>query len=107
MCVCAAGESDSQDESTALMYATKGGHANCVRLLINAGADKDAKSKVRVGRGLAPSGLVFMHASLFVSTALRQTSFRFKRTVTCSFPSRLSFFSSFFATLQSEPFTCL
>ena len=33
---------------TALMRAAVGGHADCARLLIDAGADKDAKSRVRV-----------------------------------------------------------
>ena len=33
----------------ALMHAAAADHADCVRLLIDAGADKDAKSDVRVG----------------------------------------------------------
>ena len=33
--------------STALMYAAQNGHADCAQLLLNAGADKDAKNKVR------------------------------------------------------------
>ncbi len=44
------GESDSQRGSTALMDAAWSGHANCVRVLIDAGADTDAKNEVRVGR---------------------------------------------------------
>ena len=31
---------------TALMSATSGGHTDCVRLLLDAGADKNATSKV-------------------------------------------------------------
>ncbi len=41
------GESDSQSGCTALAYAAKTGHADCVRLLIDAGADKDIKNDVR------------------------------------------------------------
>jgi hypothetical protein len=32
------------------MRAADNGHADCVRLLIDAGADKDAKDNVRVSR---------------------------------------------------------
>ena len=39
--------SDSQDQDTALMYAARKGRADCVRLLIDAGADKEAKNYVR------------------------------------------------------------
>jgi ankyrin repeat protein len=41
------GESDSQDGNTALIRAAAKGHANCVRLLIDAGADKDIRNTVR------------------------------------------------------------
>ncbi len=44
------GEYDSQNGWTALMWAAQNGHADCVRLLLDAGADKDAKTRVRVGR---------------------------------------------------------
>jgi hypothetical protein len=37
----------SQEGWTALIWAAWNGHADCVRLLINVGADKDAKSIVR------------------------------------------------------------
>jgi ankyrin repeat protein len=40
-------EFDLQDGWTALMYAAQDGRAECVRLLINAGADKEAKDNVR------------------------------------------------------------
>ncbi len=46
LCVCGV-EFDSQRESTALMRAAVSGHVDCVRLLIDAGADKDATSDVR------------------------------------------------------------
>lgn len=43
-------ESDSQTLGfTALMRAALWDHADCLRLLINAGADKDSKDYVRVG----------------------------------------------------------
>jgi ankyrin repeat protein len=41
------GESDSQNGYTALMHAAGFDRAECVRLLIDAGADKDAKDNVR------------------------------------------------------------
>ncbi len=41
------GESDSQDGNTALMWAAEYGRAECVRLLIDAGADKEAEDNVR------------------------------------------------------------
>jgi hypothetical protein len=41
------GESDSQSGNTALMWAADRGHADCARLLIDAGADKEAKDDVR------------------------------------------------------------
>ena len=40
------GESDSQMDSTALMIAAEKGRTDCARLLIDAGADKEAKDKV-------------------------------------------------------------
>ena len=39
---------DSQRGWTALIYATQSGRVDCVRLLLGAGADKDAKDEVRV-----------------------------------------------------------
>ena len=46
-------DSESQHGTTALIWAAHNGHADCVRLLIDAGADKDAKDQVRVGRCFA------------------------------------------------------
>ena len=43
------GESDSQLGFTALIRAAECGHVDCVRLLIDAGADKEAKNEVRMG----------------------------------------------------------
>jgi hypothetical protein len=45
--------SDPQYECTALMRAAEKGHVDCARLLIDAGADKEAKNKVCVGRCFA------------------------------------------------------
>ena len=45
--LCAAGESDSQHGRTALIWAAMRSNADCVRLLIDAGADKEAKYIVR------------------------------------------------------------
>jgi hypothetical protein len=41
-----------QGGSTALMWAVLAGHVDCVRLLLGAGADKEAKDKVCVTRSL-------------------------------------------------------
>jgi hypothetical protein len=43
-------ESDAQNGSTVMMIASENGRADCVRLLIDVGADKEAKDDVRVGR---------------------------------------------------------
>jgi hypothetical protein len=46
-------KSDSQHGYTALIWAADKGHADCLGFLIDAGADKDAKTIVRVGRCFA------------------------------------------------------
>jgi ankyrin repeat protein len=46
---------ESQYGWTALIFAADGGHADCARLLIDAGADKEAKDSVRVSRMLNSS----------------------------------------------------
>jgi ankyrin repeat protein len=38
---------NAQYGETPLMWAAEKGHADCARLLLNAGADKEAKSNVR------------------------------------------------------------
>ena len=38
----------TQDGLTALILAAKNGEADCVRLLLDCGADKDAKDKVHI-----------------------------------------------------------
>ena len=38
---------------TALIYAAHEGHADCARLLLDAGADKEAKDPVRARAGFA------------------------------------------------------
>jgi ankyrin repeat protein len=43
------GKLDSQRGYTALICAAENGHADCVRLLIDAGADMDARNNVRIG----------------------------------------------------------
>ena len=43
-------ESDKQDGFTALIKAAMNGRAECMRLLIDAGANKEARDRVRVGR---------------------------------------------------------
>ncbi len=53
LCCMGGGESDSQLGWAALIYAAESGHAECARLLIDAGADKDAKNDVRVGHCFA------------------------------------------------------
>ena len=41
----------AQDGDTALNEAARNGHADCARLLLNAGADKEAKNNVRSSTG--------------------------------------------------------
>ena len=41
----------AQDGWTALIRAGYNGHADCVRLLLDAGADKNAKANVRASAG--------------------------------------------------------
>jgi ankyrin repeat protein len=63
LCVCG-GESDSQDGDTALIYAADDGHADCVRLLIDAGADKEAKNNVRRRSLLCRGSILFIYFPL-------------------------------------------
>ncbi len=41
----------AQDGRTALILAARWGHADCARLLLDAGADKEVKSDVRASAG--------------------------------------------------------
>ena len=47
------GKSDAQDGLTALMRAAANGHAECMRLLLDAGTDKEAKNNVRFSVALS------------------------------------------------------
>ena len=47
------GQSGLQHGFTALIWAAERGRAECVRLLIDAGTDKEAKTHVRAGRCFA------------------------------------------------------
>jgi hypothetical protein len=51
------GEFESQDSYSVLVCSASEGHAECVRLLIDAGADKDAKCDVRFVLCLLSSSL--------------------------------------------------
>jgi hypothetical protein len=51
----------SQWRYTALICAAVNGHADCARLLIDAGADKDAKNNVRVSNGTASFLIAFYY----------------------------------------------
>ena len=48
---CGAHLARAQDERTALIYAARDGHADCARLLLDAGADANAKMNVRASAG--------------------------------------------------------
>jgi hypothetical protein len=48
----------AQNKLTALIWAAKSGHADLVRLLLDAGVDKNAKDDVRLGGGA--TGLVWI-----------------------------------------------
>ena len=58
-CDCG-GESDSQSGYTALIEAASRGHADCVRMLVDAGADKDARDNVRRRSLLCYSAFIFL-----------------------------------------------
>jgi hypothetical protein len=47
LCPICCGESDSQGGNTALIRSTYWGQADCVRLLIDAGTDKEVRDQVR------------------------------------------------------------
>ena len=57
---------DSQGGRTALMYAASHGNADCVRLLIDAGADKEVKGNVRAGSLLCWEPLLLCFRGCFV-----------------------------------------
>ena len=45
----------AQDKYSALIYASWNGRTECVRLLLDAGADKEAKDEVRASRSSVPA----------------------------------------------------
>jgi ankyrin repeat protein len=65
----------------ALIYAAGNGHADCVRLLLDSGADSNARNKVRVGGSFAGYLLIshilyhFFAAFLYFSTNLSVSGF--------------------------------
>ena len=50
---CTFGAAAAQDGMTALIRAAGYGHADCMQLLLDAGADKNAQDKVRARAGVA------------------------------------------------------
>ena len=64
-------EVDSQDGHSALIYAAKKGRADCARLLIDAGANKDATGCVR---RQSIKLISFHFSSLIVSLYIHQIS---------------------------------
>jgi hypothetical protein len=92
-CVCGS-ESDSQDGNTALMYAAEDGHADCVRLLIDAGADKNIGNNVRVSRCIAEAHyFISLLPSLQLSLVFINFFFYFSHQV-----NNFSFFLTSFVT---------
>jgi hypothetical protein len=87
--------SHSQGGSTALMFAASLGYEDCVRLLIDTGADKEAKNYVRVGRCFARS-LPRVISHFLVFSAMSFVSFNifsicpffflFFVAISCSYP---------------------
>jgi ankyrin repeat protein len=63
-CVCG-GKSDSQNGWTALIRAAERGRTDCVRLLIDAGADKDVRNNVRIGHCVANVQSYFVPRFIF------------------------------------------
>ncbi len=64
------GESDSQSGSTALFLASDAGHTECVRLLIDAGADKEAKDQVLIGYCFARARISIVFCFIQFPTSL-------------------------------------
>ena len=48
----------AQNGSTALIWAAEKGHSDCARLLLDAGADKNAKCNVRASAGVGVCGVL-------------------------------------------------
>ncbi len=81
------GKFDSQGEWTVLMVAAENGHAACVRLLIDAGADMEAKDRVRVALLVLLSSRHFIFTafvSLFQSLCLTFHILRVSFSLCCS-----------------------
>jgi hypothetical protein len=94
-CSIGFGEFDLQWGSTALTCAAEEGHADFVRLLLDTGADKDAKDDVRVGRCFTVTTSYFgLHVPNVFSYVLPLVSlyflcslyFQFQHTETCPLP---------------------
>ena len=64
------GESDSESGQTALLLAAGSGHTECVRLLIDAGADKNAKNNVRCRSLLFQGVFSFILSMIFLFSTL-------------------------------------
>ena len=61
-------QSHTQDGQTALICAAREGHMNCARLLLDAGADKEAKNNVRASWFAASAAVhVFRTLSMFLN----------------------------------------
>jgi hypothetical protein len=103
----------SQSGWTALMWAAGNGRADIARLLIDAGADKEARDNVRrrllrCFRALPLFLILYFifHLPLFFSLNLPHFFLLFlisKNTIACFFP-RFSSFSLFFATFLYSQF---
>jgi ankyrin repeat protein len=59
------GRRRAQNGSTALMFAAEKGHVDCVRLLLDAGADKEAKNEVRASAGVVCGALLWSWKPIF------------------------------------------
>jgi hypothetical protein len=80
--------SGSQCGYTALMEAAQWGHAECVRLLIDAGADKDAKDNVR-RRSRLPHFMYFPSHITFLLVSFPGCDYYFsisEETIACPCP---------------------
>ncbi len=54
-----------QDQNTAMNRAAEGGHTDCVRLLVEAGADKEVKNSVRAMTSVSFNSCVAIMTSMF------------------------------------------
>ena len=69
-------QTHAQGENTALMCAIEKGRSDCVRLLLDAGADKEAKDKVRASAHRVCGLMMGIDEAAFLLTVLLSLCFQ-------------------------------